>query len=194
MDNIQTNYPISTWINQFVRSNYFVQGYVCQCGDLMPCDKYFCIQCKVGHLCKKLHFRSNCQHDGHLHLQVRKVTFRSAILTQDAEKYQFDTNGIQVFDFTKDSFYFLRSKALQDLHGNVPKIVHKNSIKQCCILCKASIQTGNGKPDALYCSLECKLSILADEVKNVASILVMMKYSKIDTIENDEQFTTVHQM
>jgi len=158
MDDTNTRYPSSTWIMDFVMGNYFPNNSNCSCGEQSPCMKYFCIQCKVGGLCKKTSFHSNHKHKGHPFLQVRKVTSRCAILVQDAKKYHFDTTGIQKFACTKDSFYLLRCKALEDLRGPLQRSVRKSNVNHRCVICKAPIKTENGDIDALYCSLECKLT------------------------------------
>jgi hypothetical protein len=138
--------PWRTWINEFIHGEYFEWQTQCPCGSRTPCTKYFCIQCKVGHLCLKTDFRPGCDHEGHPYLQVRKVTFRNAIPCKDIEKFQMDTHGIQMFDFNNDSVYFLRS------------INRPNIEMQRCKVCNSSIKTANGDAGAKYCSLECKLS------------------------------------
>lgn len=188
MDTTNTLYPISTWINNFIISKYFPhknEDYQCPCKDQTPCTKYFCIQCKVGHLCKKRHFGLNCKHESHPYLQVRKVTHRCAILQRDIKKYEFDTHGIQTFGFNHEPYYMLCSKALPDLTGEEQASIYKSNINHRCKICNASIKTENGDPKAIYCSLQCKLITLNPNTSMITDNDAMKLHTAVDDDKKD---------
>ena len=167
MENSSNEIKVPTWIKEFISSEYFpfdnpMNGEQfknqCPCQDKKPCTKFFCIPCKTGHLCKKLHFKPQGEHEGHANLQVRKVTHRNAIAVKDIETY-CKIPKIQKFDCNSQKCYFLHSKALPDLRREVEMGHRKIGNNRHCKICNASIRTEDDNEEAVYCSLQCGLSV-----------------------------------
>jgi hypothetical protein len=78
-------------------------------------QKYFCIPCEIGHLCKKLHFDHGCTHAGHKNLQVQKVSHRNAIIVNHIKKYWNLLDDIQTSHCNWEDCFFLQSKTLMNL-------------------------------------------------------------------------------
>ncbi|KAG0609308.1 hypothetical protein M758_8G175000 [Ceratodon purpureus] len=162
---------VPKWIVKFILSDYFsykngeendVLKNPCSC-DRKECTKYFCISCETGKVCERVHSKlRTCSNDGSKYLQVRKVTHRTAIDFDELKRYCGESllRGIQTYRFNNKENIILQSKDQPDLLGMEQSENQKAIIEEHCQICRRSIKTCTPNYGAIYCSLQCRLSVL----------------------------------
>nr|XP_043620872.1 protein RGF1 INDUCIBLE TRANSCRIPTION FACTOR 1-like [Erigeron canadensis] len=100
----------------------------------------FCINC-IGSFCNEC----SSKHQGHKHIKIRRYIYQNVINRPDFQKH-FDCSGIQGYVTNKNKVLFLR------VRDNIQVKEQQNNSYRSCIICNQTLI------DAIYCSIQCKVS------------------------------------